>query len=820
MPNQHVGQIRDREPGRLHSFIRIRDGPRRPCREKGHHVKASIRCRIRRAALVAVIGLMAATSSQAATVYVSTTGNDANDGLTWGTARLTVQVGLNAAIAGDQVWVAAGAYVQRITLKGGVALYGGFAGTETDLTQRNWAANVTILDGNQAGSVVTASPGTTASTRVDGFTIRNGNGTRVDATFSNYGGGIYCNSASPTIANNTITGNVMTNWKSYGAGICCYSSSSPQIINNTIIGNSATPGDMSYGGAIHADSAASPTIANNVIAGNIATWGGAISCGASSKVTNNTIVRNTATFAGGGIYCSSGSPSIINNTITSNEASRGGGVQCDIGSNPTIRNTIIAFNASGVYTEGGTLSLRCNCVYGNGAYNYSGLADPAGTDGNVSTDPKLANRSYRDDVHIQPDSPCVGAGDDAVVQAGWTDMDGQARILGPHVDIGADESDGTAWPSGPGTIVRVASDGNDANDGSSWAQPKRSLQAAIDEAAALGGEVWVKAGTYPERISLRRFVYVYGGFSGAEADRPARDWAHNVTVLDGGQGGSVVMAVEPGYTLSAIDGFTIRNGNGTPSGDYRFGGGVYCENSSPIIANDTITGNSASYSGGGIYCHYASPVIINNTITANTAVRRGGGIHCFAGAPTISNNTITKNDAVDGGGIYSEETYFSAIAGNMIAGNSGAGIYLCYGSSPVIANNTIKGCSRAGIYCTMYAKPAILNNTVTGNFGSGISYGEGPYFVARKQYNQRQFRERDLLQRRFRDDRGQHDHRQWRRQRRRDPLEWWFSYDYQHHRRVQRRRHPCDWRHGSVGPQLRVWQSPIQLLRRGRSDRE
>ena len=46
-------------------------------------------------------------------------------------------------------------------------------------------------------------------------------------------------------------------------------------------------------------------------------------------------------------------------------------------------------------------------------------------------------------------------------QPGWvTEIDGQARIQGGHVDIGADESDGTVWPDGPYTIVRVAPDGD------------------------------------------------------------------------------------------------------------------------------------------------------------------------------------------------------------------------------------------------------------------------------------------------------------------------------------------------------------------------
>src|SRR5207253_201489 len=74
----------------------------------------------------------AGTATRAATVYVSKAGNDANDGLSWQTAKLTVQAGISASTSGDQVWVAAGTYVERIQLRNAVALYGGFSGSETD----------------------------------------------------------------------------------------------------------------------------------------------------------------------------------------------------------------------------------------------------------------------------------------------------------------------------------------------------------------------------------------------------------------------------------------------------------------------------------------------------------------------------------------------------------------------------------------------------------------------------------------------------------------------------------------------------------------
>lgn len=256
-----------------------------------------------------------ATHAEAGTVYVSKTGNNTNNGQTWATAKLTVAAGLSTALAGDEVWVAAGIFVENITLKTGVALYGGFSGSETLLNQRNWVTSMTILDGNfLTGNVVTSPSGATATTRIDGFTIRNGRPTNV-------GAGIACSSSSPTISNNVIIGNAATTGT--GGGILCSGSAAPIISNNLIIGNSAA--------------------------------------------TN-----------GGGVACfSPSSPTISNNTIVGNSGSRGGGIYSSSAS-PTISNNIIALNSSGVFTSGGTPVLQNNCIYNPNGTNYNGLSPGAG----------------------------------------------------------------------------------------------------------------------------------------------------------------------------------------------------------------------------------------------------------------------------------------------------------------------------------------------------------------------------------------------------------------------------------------------------------
>ncbi|MBN1514255.1 MAG: right-handed parallel beta-helix repeat-containing protein, partial [Phycisphaerae bacterium] len=300
---------------------------------------------------------------------------------------------------------------------------------------------------------------------IDGFTIRNGS--------SSYGGGIYCYDASPTIANNTITGNSADD----GGGIYC-SVASPTIANNTITGNFAGSGgggiwcvyasptianntiagnSAGFGGGIEcwSDFDSSPTISNNTIMGNSADHsGGGISCDWYSypTIANNTITGNSASYYGGGICCSGTAfdyppyPTIANNTITGNFAGSGGGIYCEY-AYPTIANTIVAFNSSGIYKEGSdTPVLRYNCVFGNTAYNYSGVTDPTGTDGNISTDPlfvetpepgpdSLWGTADDDpgDVHLPAVSPCVDAGDKPYVIGNY-DLDGNPRVVDGDAD--------------------------------------------------------------------------------------------------------------------------------------------------------------------------------------------------------------------------------------------------------------------------------------------------------------------------------------------------------------------------------------------------
>ncbi|MBI2843605.1 MAG: PQQ-binding-like beta-propeller repeat protein [Armatimonadetes bacterium] len=294
--------------------------------------------------------------------------------------------------------------------------------------------------GYQGYSVVKAdSTCTSSATTIDGFKIQGGQATGSDA----YGGGIRCEDSSPTISNNTVTGNIASQ---QGGGIHSFGGA-PRIVNNTISANST---QLGAGGGINVTNSSAAEILNNWITKNTAgSEGGGISCDfySSPNVANNTITGNSAS-NGGGIYCGLYSTTTLtNNTIAGNTASAsGGGIYFDSGiTSSTTVNNIVASNSSEVYNTGSDPTFQNNCVWNpaGSEYNYSG-SDPTGQNGNISEDPKLVSVA-EENFHIQPNSPCKDAGNNGAVQTGWVDMDGEDRIQNSTVDIGADESDGCGW---------------------------------------------------------------------------------------------------------------------------------------------------------------------------------------------------------------------------------------------------------------------------------------------------------------------------------------------------------------------------------------
>lgn len=378
-----------------------------------------------------------------------------------------IQAAINAAVAGDEVVVAPGLYKENINFAGKAITVRSAAGPA-----------VTIVDGQQLGSVVTFATGEGRGSVLRGFTLKNGRN-------SSGGSGIRIQSASPTIVNNVVTNNQGC---SSGPGINVQGGS-PLISANTISNNSVQTGCSGQsGGGINVSSAGSAEITNNTITGNSATSGGGVSFNAAGTpvLSNNRISGNTATSAGGGIRLSNSSNVLIRqNLIVENTAPRGAGIEWLVPSGsrgPRLVNNTIAANhataspfVSGIYADGfdgqveivnniiyakaGMIALSCGTSIGpasapvlrnNDVQNapgsgsvvpYAGTCpDQTGVNGNLKVDPGFdSGVPYT----LLSASPLRDVGDATQADVLLTDFGNGKRVYVPSgpalIDIGADE---------------------------------------------------------------------------------------------------------------------------------------------------------------------------------------------------------------------------------------------------------------------------------------------------------------------------------------------------------------------------------------------
>ena len=171
----------------------------------------------------------------------------------------SIQSAIDSASYGDTVEVAAGTYVENITLKNGVALVGAGAASTT-------------IDGAANGTVVGCSI-SDPNTVLSGFTIINGGG-------DIFGGGMYNVHASPTIRDCVFSGNSAD----IGGGMYNWDSA-PVIVNCVFSGNSAD-----IGGGVYNNIDCSPTITNCTFSGNAADTGGGMGNYDSNPTITNCIM--------------------------------------------------------------------------------------------------------------------------------------------------------------------------------------------------------------------------------------------------------------------------------------------------------------------------------------------------------------------------------------------------------------------------------------------------------------------------------------------------------------------------------------------------
>jgi hypothetical protein len=194
----------------------------------------------------------------------------------------------------------------------------------------------------------------------------------------------------------------------------------------TISGNVASSGVGGF--SLHADTAA--VVRSCIVAGNTGQVGGmSISGFGAFEIIGCTIAHNTATLHGGGGLRAFGTdPTLVTSCILwGNAAPEGAQLHLDSGfNNPavvTIEFSDVTGGAAAVFVDP-ECCTPSTLVYGPG---------------NVDLDPLFVDASAGD-VHVTATSPVIDAGDPAyVAAAGETDIDGDARVAGGAIDMGADE---------------------------------------------------------------------------------------------------------------------------------------------------------------------------------------------------------------------------------------------------------------------------------------------------------------------------------------------------------------------------------------------
>ncbi|MFD1631491.1 MBG domain-containing protein [Pseudopedobacter beijingensis] len=355
-------------------------------------------------------------------VRVKKSGAGNKTGDSWANAAAELADALKAAkinTAIKEIWVAGGTYKPLYSPEDGanfgtdkgrdntfllvkdVKVYGGFAGTETALTDRNLSltANASILSGDIDNN--DAADGTISGNNTYHVVISSGDiGTATLNGFTIKGGKADAGGNTITVSGNSIKQNS-------GAGIYNYSSN-PLIEYVNVSYNFSGGGDGAGVGNF-----------NN----------------SSPKIVNSLIHHNSGSYRGSGVYNAFSTPELVNVTITDNVNNPTVGVVHNDGGSAIVKNSIIWSNTAKSGIEGNpSIDVKNSIIQGG----YAGTAI-------LNADPQFTNAAAGD-YTLSASSPAVNKGSNTSftgLDANTKDLAGNARVYkyasAGVIDMGAYE---------------------------------------------------------------------------------------------------------------------------------------------------------------------------------------------------------------------------------------------------------------------------------------------------------------------------------------------------------------------------------------------
>ncbi|GEM_PF-208128 len=364
------------------------------------------------------------------TFHVSTSPNGAKDGSNWSNT-MSLQSALETAQPHDKIWVKAGTYKptkdkndntssgtsRTFVMRKGVTIYGGFttAGNPT-FADRNWINNPTILSGDMgANDNVTTTPSSISysntSDNINRIVNNENNGLDQTAILDGFTLKGSLESGVNNIASSPLIRNCIIKECSYRA--VYNQNSSPKYINCTFNKN----GGNKEGGALFFTNCADVKVTNCLFSSNYGSSGGAIhQHNTNLTITNCTFSRNYAS-SGGVIHTnSSGSPSLTlkNSIFYGNTSSDGNNFKLY----NTAAATFCLFEESSASVVSSNMTDLGNNIFGQ---------DPLFEDANNGK------------LRLKPLSPAINKGNNAF-NSESTDLEGNTRIYGNRIDMGAYEN--------------------------------------------------------------------------------------------------------------------------------------------------------------------------------------------------------------------------------------------------------------------------------------------------------------------------------------------------------------------------------------------